>query len=418
MKIAVIGAGVIGVTTAYELARQNHEVSIFESHGSAAELCSFANAGVMSPGYTTPWAKPGMALHVLTHLWQRHTPARIGHLGWRELRWLWQWQQACDGATFARNRGHMLRLASYSQQRLNTLTSRLNLDYERAQGLLVLLRGEREQKLTQASLEVLRDAGVSVKTLTPEQARLVEPALNPETPFLEALHFADDEVSNSRQFTLMLKQEAEAIGVKLHLNAHVQPLLRSQPTTIRLAPNDPGRSFDAVVMCAGLASASLLAPLGLRIPLAAVHGYSASAAVREHLDAPRSGVMDERYKVAISRLGQRVRVSGGAEIGGHASKYHAGSIKTLYKVLDDWFPGAARTQDNVQIWKGARPMLPDGPPIVGASGVPNIWLNLGHGSSGWALACGSARVLADSVSGRKPEIDLTGLGIERLGRTR
>jgi D-amino-acid dehydrogenase len=128
--------------------------------------------------------------------------------------------------------------------------------------------------------------------------------------------------------------------------------------------------------------------------------------------------MDERYKVAISRLGQRVRVSGGAEIGGHASKYHAGSIKTLYKVLDDWFPGAARTQDNVQIWKGARPMLPDGPPIVGASGVPNIWLNLGHGSSGWALACGSARVLADSISGRKPEIDLTGLGIERLGRTR
>jgi D-amino-acid dehydrogenase len=418
MKIAVIGAGVIGVTTAYELALQNHDVSIFESNSSAAELCSFANAGVVSPGYTTPWAKPGMALHVLTHLWQRHTPARIGHLGWRELSWLWQWQKACDSTTFARNRGNLLRLASYSQQRLQALTNRLNLDYERAQGLLVLLRGERERQLTQASLQVMRDAGISVKTLSPEQARLVEPALNPETPFLEALHFADDEVSNSRQFTLMLKQEAEAIGVKLHLNARVQPLLRSQPTTIRLSPDDAGRSFDAVVVCAGLASASLLAPLGLRIPLTAVYGYSASAAVREHLDAPRSGVMDERYKVAISRLGQRVRVSGGAEIGGHASQHHAGSIKTLYKVLDDWFPGAARTQDNVQIWKGARPMLPDGPPIVGASGVRNIWLNLGHGSSGWALACGSARVVADSISGHKPEIDLSGLGIERLGRTR
>lgn len=418
MKIAVIGAGVIGVTTAYELARQNHEVSIFESNGSAAELCSFANAGVASPGYTSPWAKPGMALHVLTHLWQRHTPVRIGQLGWRELRWLWQWQQACDSATFARNRTSMLRLANYSQERLRSLTTRLNLDYERAQGFLVLLRGERERKLAQASLQVIRDAGVSVKTLSPEQARVIEPALNPDTPLLEALYFADDEVSNSRQFTLMLKQEAEAIGVKLHLNAHVQPLLRSQPTTIRLAPDDAGRSFDAVVMCAGLASASLLAPLGLRIPLIAVHGYSVSAALREHLDAPRSGVMDERYKVAISRLGQRVRVSGGAEIGGQASQHHAGSIHTLYKVLADWFPGAARTQDNVQIWKGARPMLPDGPPIVGASGVPNIWLNLGHGASGWALACGSARVVADSISGRKPEIDLAGLGIERLGLTR
>jgi D-amino-acid dehydrogenase len=363
-------------------------------------------------------AKPGMALHVLTHLWQRHTPVRIGQLGWRELRWLWQWQQACDGATFARNRTNMLRLANYSQERLRSLTSRLNLDYERAQGFLVLLRGERERKLAQASLQVIRDAGVSVQTLSPEQARTIEPALNPDTPFLEALYFAEDEVSNARQFTLMLKQEAEAIGVKLYLNAHVQPLLRSQPTTIRLAPDDAGRSFDAVVMCAGLASAALLVPLGLRIPLTAVHGYSVSAALREHLDAPRSGVMDERYKVAISRLGQRVRVSGGAEIGGHASQHHAGSIQTLYKVLNDWFPGAARTQDNVQIWKGARPMLPDGPPIVGASGIPNIWLNLGHGSSGWALACGSARVVADSISGRKPEIDLTGLGIERLGRTR
>jgi len=418
MKIAVIGAGVIGVTTAYELARQHHEVSIFESNASAAEMCSFANAGVVSPGYTAPWAKPGMVLQVLRHLWQRHTPTRIGHLGWQELRWLWQWQQACDNATFARHRNNMLRLASYSQQRLKETTSHLNLDYERAQGFLVLLRGEKEQKLAQASLKVIRDAGVSVNTLTPEQARLIEPALNPETPFLQALHFADDEVSNARQFTLMLKQEAEAIGVKLHLNARIEPLLRSQPTTIRLAHDDAGRRFDAVVMCAGMGSASLLAPLGLHIPLAAVHGYSVSAAVREHLDAPRSGVMDERYKVAISRLGQRVRVSGGAEIGGNSSQHHAASIKTLYKVLDDWFPGAARTQDNVQIWKGTRPMLPDGPPILGASGIPNIWLNLGHGSSGWALACGSARVLADSISGRKPDIDLMGLGIERLKKTR
>jgi len=405
------------VTTAYELARQKHEVSIFESNGSAAEMCSFANAGVVSPGYTAPWAKPGMGLHVLGHLWQRHTPVRIGHLGWQELRWLWQWQQTCDSTTFARHRGHMLRLANYSQQRLNETTSRLNLDYERAQGFLVLLRGEREEKLAQASLKVIRDAGVSVKTLSPDQARLIEPALNPETPFLQALHFVDDEVSNSRQFTLMLKQEAEAIGVKLHLNARIEPLLRSQPTTIRLAQEDAGRSFDAVVMCAGMASASLLAPLGLAIPLAAVHGYAVSAAVREHIDAPRSGVMDERYKVAISRLGHRVRVAGGAVIGGNGSHHQAASIKTLYKVLDDWFPGAARTQDSVQIWKGTRAMLPDGPPIVGASGVPNVWLNLGHGSSGWALACGSARVVADSISGRKPDIDLTGLGIERLGIT-
>jgi D-amino-acid dehydrogenase len=128
---------------------------------------------------------------------------------------------------------------------------------------------------------------------------------------------------------------------------------------------------------------------------------------------PRTALMDERYKVAISRLGQRVRVAGGAEIGGHTLKHSAAALATLYKVLDDWFPGAALVRE-AQHWKGARPMLPDGPPVLGASPAPGVWLNLGHGSSGWTLACGSACVLADLVSGRRPPIDLSRLGLERL----
>jgi D-amino-acid dehydrogenase len=160
----------------------------------------------------------------------------------------------------------------------------------------------------------------------------------------------------------------------------------------------------------------LLRPLRVSIPMAAVYGYSVTATVRETLDAPRSAVMDERFKVAISRLGQRVRVAGSAEIGGTPLQHREAAIQTLFKVLHDWFPGAARLSAGVQIWKGARPMLPDGPPILGASGVPGIWLNLGHGSSGWALSCGSARVLADQIAGRPAEVDTEGLGIERLRR--
>jgi D-amino-acid dehydrogenase len=171
-----------------------------------------------------------------------------------------------------------------------------------------------------------------------------------------------------------------------------------------------------VVVSAGLASAALTKPLGLRIPLVAVHGYAISAPVREPLDAPRSGVMDERYKVAITRLGQRIRITGGSEIGGDASRHQPASLQTLYRVLDDWFPGAARTQENVQVWKGARPMLPDGPPLLGPSGIPGVWLNLGHGASGWTLACGSARVIANQISGQHSEIDLQGLGLERLSQ--
>jgi D-amino-acid dehydrogenase len=164
-------------------------------------------------------------------------------------------------------------------------------------------------------------------------------------------------------------------------------------------------------------SAALLRPVGLRVPLAAVHGYSISAPIREPLNAPRSGLMDERYKVAISRLGNRVRVAGSAEIGGDAAHKRPGAIQTLYKVLHDWFPGAAQLANTgaaVQEWKGARPMLPDGPPVLGATGVPGVWINIGHGSSGWALSCGSARAVADLMGRRAPEVDLEGLGVERL----
>ena len=175
--------------------------------------------------------------------------------------------------------------------------------------------------------------------------------------------------------------------------------------------------FDAIVVCAALGSKLLLRPLGIRLPLLAVHGYSVTAPLRQHPQypdhGPRSGLMDEHYKVAITRLGQRVRVAGGAEIGGTLERHNEAAIATLYKVLHDWFPGSA-LMGQAQHWKGARPMLPDGPPVLGASGAAGIWLNHGHGASGWALACGSARLLADLVAGRPPAVDTEGLGIERL----
>jgi len=280
MKVAVIGAGVIGITTAYELAAQGHQVSVFERNGAAAEECSFANTGVASAGYTAPWARPGMFKHVLAHMWQRDTPLRISSPSMADWRWLWQMRKASKPATFTRNRANMLRLAEYSNHRMRTLSDTLNLEQERSQGFMVLLRTEREIQLMQAGLQVMRDAGLSFKTLTADEARGIEPALNPETALAQAIHFPDDEVGNCRQFTLLLKSEAENLGVKFHFNTRVQPLSNAQPKTIRTSEQDMGEKFDAVVVCAGLASAQLLRPLGLRIPLAAVHGYAISAAVR------------------------------------------------------------------------------------------------------------------------------------------
>jgi len=177
--------------------------------------------------------------------------------------------------------------------------------------------------------------------------------------------------------------------------------------------------FDAVIVCAAVGSNELLAPHGLKLPMAAVYGQSVTTPIRHHEAhpdiGPRSAVTDHRHRVVINRLGSRLRVSGGARIGQAPKGRQHEELARLYKVLDDWFPGAARLSQ-AQRWSGARPMLPDGPPVIGTSGIPGVWLNLGHGGAGWAMACGSARLLADTVIGRAPAVDMDGLGLERLAR--
>ena len=421
MKIAIVGAGIVGVTTAYELAESGHEVTVFERRTAAAEEASFANAGVVAPGYVTPWAAPGMPGKVARLLFSRHAPVRVTlPLSGAELAWMGKWWRACKPQAYAANRARMQRLAFYSRTRLHRLTASLELEYDRSPGYMVLLRGERDRKLVQPSLQVLRDAGVGFQEIGPAEARAIEPALHPDTDFLGAIYLPDDEAGNCRQFALLLKAEAQRLGANFEFATLVAPLHATAPTQLRLTTADGAKSerrFDAVVVCGGVDSAALLRTVGLKLPLAPVYGYSISAPIREALHAPRSALMDERYKVAITRLGNRVRVAGSAEIGGGLERKRPDAIQTLYKVLHDWFPGAAQlanTGASVQEWKGARPMLPDGPPVLGESGVPGVWLNLGHGSSGWALSCGSARVLADLIAGRAPETDIEGLGIARL----
>ncbi|RYY93806.1 MAG: FAD-dependent oxidoreductase, partial [Comamonadaceae bacterium] len=387
MRVAVIGAGIIGVTTAYELAADGHAVTVIERRGAVAEETSFANAGMVAPGYVTPWAAPGMPRKVLSYLFSRHAPVKLTlPLSVQELRWMWRWWEACDLPTYLANRARLQRLAFYSRERLHWLTDSLQLDYDRSPGYLVLLRSEKEQQLVEPGLQVLRDAGVTFRQIDAEGTRVLEPALNPDTAFLGAIHLPEDEAGNCRQFALQLKDAARDAGARFEFNTEVRPLDPASPTLLTVTQGDQvGQArFDAVVVCGGNESAALLRPVGLKIPLAPVYGYSISAPIREPLNAPRSALMDERYKVAITRLGQRVRVAGSAEIGGSLRHKRKASLQTLYKVLHDWFPGAAQLSNTaaaVQEWKGARPMLPDGPPVLGASGVPGVWVNLGHGSS-------------------------------------
>ncbi len=445
MQVAVIGAGVIGVTTAYELATDGHQVTVFERHGTVASECSFANAGLVAPGYVAPWAAPGMPSKVLRHLLTEHAPVRIGrHLDAATLAWMWRWWRSCRPPVYRANRARMQRLAQFSRERLHQLTQRLHLDFERGQGFLVLLRSARELAVAEAGIKALVEVGAAPVVLDAAGCRAIEPGLNPATPLHAGIYSKDDEVGNCREFTHLLRKEAERAGARFRFNARVDCIAAGARPSLRVtqmphdARDDALRtrsdasdwqstlpeagetaepSFDAIVICAAVGSRPLLASIGVNLPLIAVHGYSVTAPLRHdeqhlHLE-PRSALMDERYKVAISRIGDRVRVAGSAEIGGDGERQNDRAHATLDKVLDDWFPGVTR-RASAQRWKGARPMLPDGPPVLGASGAEGVWLNVGHGGSGWALAAGSAKLVADAIAGRTTPIQIDGLGIERL----
>lgn len=440
MKVAVIGAGIVGVSTAFELARRGHEVRVFERHSSIAAEASFGHANILAPGDITPWHGPEMPGRALGH-WLRHHPAfSLGSFSPSLASWAWRWWRASRPGPWQQQRAHVHRLAQYSGKCLDDLTTSLALDYEHSQGYLMLLRSKREAAQAQASLGQLQALKESAAWLTPDQTRLMEPALNHITELQGAIHLPGARTANCRQVAQLLRAQAQALGVSFHFHhvvtglvagAQPQLMVRSRDEALDTQPGDERRnnppstvlladgpnSVDAVVVCNAMGSLPLLAQAGIHLPMLALHGSSITAPLQLH-DAlpdpgPLSAVVDQRFKVSISRLGNRVRVAGGAQLGGLQQRPHARTLALLYKVLDDWYPGAARTSRATE-WHGARAMLPDGGPALGASGQPGIWLNLGHGANGWALANGSARIVADQISGRTPEIDLTGLSAERL----
>lgn len=414
-----MGAGIAGVTTAWELATDGHAVTVFERHGAVAEEASFAHAGLLAQAALLPWLSPGMTPQALRRLAGLKA---AWPLSWRELGWWLAWRRAQQPAALLARRAVLQPLAALSRDRLGALCAQLHLRVEGSSGVLALFRSSKEFAEAQAALPALNEAGLRAQALTPEAARQVEPGLCAVTELAGAVHLPDDGVVNCRQFALLMKKEAEALGVRFDFDSNVAPLDGAQPATLQVsidgAPSQ-AMAFDAVVLCAGMGAQTLLRRTGLKLPLEPVHGYSISAAIGEPLNAPRSAVLDLRHHTSVSRLGQRVRVAGHAGLGQRAAPRDGQAIKGLYRVLQDWFPAAAQMGGPgvaVQEWQGARPSLPDGMPVLGATGLPGLWLNLGHGNAGWSLACGSARVLADQVAGRAPALDAGALGISRLGR--
>lgn len=410
MKIAIVGAGIVGVTTAYELASDGHEVTVFEQRSAAAEEASFATAGLLAPHLLSPWAVPGFG-HALRLMGPHATLRLSGGLSRANWAWLSRWRSATHASRAPA--AALERLAQYSQSRLQALAQRHELDFEASEGRLVLLRTEQERDQLQPALQVLRDSGVALREIDAEIARQIEPGLSPEAPLAGAIHLPDARAGNCRLFAQLLRQGIQGSGVHFAFNTRIDRI-GTTPVGVVVQGESDLRRFDAVVLCAGTASAALLPALGLRLPMAAVYGYSVSAPLRESTHAPLASVVDAAQQISIARLGQRVRIAGGAELAGADAEHHAATLQRLYRTLNDWFPGGAQLSSGVQVWRGARPLLPDGAPVVGASGVPGLWLNTGHGAGGWALACGSARALADLIALRVPEVPLDGLGMRQF----
>ena len=410
MKIAIVGAGIVGVTTAYELASDGHEVTVFEQRGAAAEEASFATAGLLAPLVLNPWAVPGFgqALRIMGP----HPTLRVaGGLNRANLTWLRRWRHMAR--TQSAPAAVLERLAQYSLARIHAIATRHELDFEASNGRLVLLRSEQERAAMQPALQVLRDAGVPLHEIGADAARVIEPGLSPEAPLAGAIHLPDAGAGNCRLFAQLLRQGTQGSGVHYAFNTRVDRI-SSNPTGLVVQGESELRRYDAVVLCAGMACAALLPAVGLRLPMTAVHGYSVSAPVRESTHAPCTSVVDIAQQISITRLGQRVRIAGGAEWTGPDAEHHTPTLQRLYRTLNDWFPGGAQLSSGLQIWRGARTMLPDGAPLLGATGVPGLWLNTGHGASGWGLACASARAVADLIAQREPEVNLDGLGMRRF----
>jgi D-amino-acid dehydrogenase len=327
--------------------------------------------------------------------------------------WLRRWQRECELERFRTNKARMQRVGFYSRALLGQLREQYQLEYERAEGLLQLFRSARDLKLAEPALALLAEHGVPHSLLDAEAARAVEPGLSVHTPLAAALHLAQDESGNCPLFARHMKHVAGTLGVQFHLGETVEAI---EPESRGVALRIDGKRFpsDAVVVAAGAHSVGLLKPLGIEVPLYPVRGYSITATIKNYDQAPHGVVIDETYKTSVTRMGARVRVAGTAELGLATPALQQRALRTLAKVADDWFPQAAQ-YSGTHSWSGVHPMLPDGAPLLGSTPVRDVYLNIGHGSEGWAMAAGSGKIVADVVSGREPEIDLEGLTLRRYG---
>ena len=420
MKVLVLGGGVIGVASAYFLAKAGHQVEVVDRQSGPALETSFANAGEVSPGYSAPWAGPGVPIKAIKWMLMQHSPLVI----WPLLDpAMWRWGAMmlanCTEKAYALNKSRMVPLAEYSRDVMKVLRAETGIAYDdRAQGTLQLFRTQKQLDSIGGDVAVLKQYGVPFEVLDREGFCKVEPALKlTQDKFVGALRLPGDETGDCFKFTNRLAEMAAELGVVFRWNTRIDALQVGGGAITGVHTDAGLLKADKVVLALGSYSPQLLKPVGISIPVYPVKGYSITVPITDAQYAPESTIMDETHKVAVTRLGDRIRVGGTAELAGYSLNLREPRRGTLNHVVSDLFPRGGDV-GKATFWCGLRPMTPDGTPIVGPTPVQNLLLATGHGTLGWTMAAGTGRVIADVVAGRKPEIDIAGLTMSRYRHAR
>ncbi len=407
MRVLVLGAGVIGISTAWYLSKLGHEVTVVDRREGAGLETSFANGGQISVCHAEPWANPEAPLKILQWLPRDDAPL-LFRLRMDPHQWSWglQFLVECLPSRTRANIGEIVKLSLYSRASLQSLRAETGIQYDQLEmGILHYYTEQEEFDRAVKAASIMRRFGLDREVESIYQAIRIEPALEAaRSKIVGATYTSSDESGDAHLFTVRLAELAAKQGCKFEYGKTIEALETAGGKIDGVRVSGAVMKADAYVLALGSYSPLLTRPIGLDLPVYPAKGYSASVPIADSSKAPRVSLTDDGAKIVVTRLGDRMRIAGTAELSGYSTELNTVRCEALTKRCAEMFPGAGH-YDQATYWTGLRPSTPSNVPLIGKTRFPNLYLNTGHGTLGWTMAAGSGRALADIISGRQPDVD-------------